>query len=180
MEQPTPPPWCAESEPRRLRPVVGFITQGDDGPGNVAHDAVAARLDDLAERFGQRLARLERAGLPVAGSSDFWLRLTLVDGDDAVIGFPWYDTFAEIDHFLVHVLQGVNSGDGWFDEDQGWELHTWFTASSLHLREAVTGFNVVTEREPFTLRAAALRKEVPEAIALLAGRLGSDPWTGAR
>jgi hypothetical protein len=115
----------------------------------------------------------------------FWLRLWLWNTQlDARISFPWYDSFAEIDSFLVALIDSKpNDSSAFFhDADQGWELEAHATDSHVYLlqRDPDAGETVATLCTPkaqLVTQARELRQRANGIVLALSSALGADVWT---
>ena len=112
----------------------------------------------------------------------FWLDLRLDNEDaDVHLSFPWYDTFATMDHFLAAVA-GDDQGMVYDDQDQGWAVEAWARNGTLYIRESdpdsdELGLAVALPRAGLQARIAPLRERTSKLLARLAKEFGADVWT---
>jgi hypothetical protein len=115
----------------------------------------------------------------------FWMDLRLDNEEaDVHLSFPWYDTFAAMDHFLCAVA-GNEQGMIYADQDQGWAVEVWARDGTLYIRESdpdsddddEPGQAVALPRAGLQDRIAPLRERTAKLVARLAKELGADVWT---
>ncbi|HEV7690783.1 MAG TPA: hypothetical protein VGO52_08175 [Hyphomonadaceae bacterium] len=125
---------------------------------------------ELARKFGKKHTSI---------TSHFWLRLVLV-AEDVTLGFPWYDTWQEMEKFL-NWAELANDGVEWFDIDQGWEMVALRAADRIHVRqgdgEEEEFENVSLPRDALLDSIAELKGRAPRIINRLIGMVGKDYWT---
>lgn len=114
----------------------------------------------------------------------FWMDLRLDNEEaDVHLSFPWYDTFAAMDHFLAAVA-GNDQGMVYDDQDQGWAVEVWACNGTLYIRESnpdsddEPGQAVALPKAGLQARLAPLRERTSKLVAYLAKQLGSDVWLG--
>lgn len=138
---------------------------------------------ELAAYYRGVVALARQHGLPFDQvRQHFWIDLRLDnDAADVHLSFPWYDTFAAIDHVL-RALEGTDEGLVYDDEDQGWAVEIWARSGKLYLREHdpygdEPGLAVTLPRAGLQARIAPLRARTQALIAALAKEVGADVWT---
>lgn len=114
----------------------------------------------------------------------FWMDLRLDNEEaDVHLSFPWYDTFAAMDHFLAAVA-GNDQGMVYDDQDQGWAVEVWVRNGTLYVRQSnpdsddEPGQAVALPKAGLQARIAPLRERTAKLVAYLAKQLGSDVWLG--
>lgn len=112
----------------------------------------------------------------------FWLRFWLTNpAEDVTIGFPWYDTFSEIDAFLCEVAQD-KEGQVFWDVDQCWELEVHSSDGELFARltnpdHQETHALVRFPRDVLLQQIGPLRSRAETVIKHLTSAVGRDVWT---
>jgi hypothetical protein len=143
----------------------------------IGHEAELAayyrQIVDIARRHGLKLSQVRQY---------FWLDLRFDNEEAGVrLSFPWYDTFAAMDHVL-QALAGTDEGLIYTDMDQGWEFDAWARGGTLYIREGdpdsdAPAFAVTLPRAGLRDRIVALRTRTQTLIGALAKELGADVWT---
>ena len=209
-------PWFAEAKPvPSLEAEIGFLLwetfpsapQGaggnvvqlelpDDvqGPplriGTAEADAQPVLAAQLAAYYRQVAGLARQRGLGFdAVRQYFWLDLRLHDEATGVqLHFPWYDTFATMDHFLAAVA-GDDTGRIYDDLDQGWEIEAWAEGDTLYIRECDpdaedgdddSAVAVKVPRAALRERTEALRARTRRLLDFLARELGADVFTSGQ
>ena len=113
----------------------------------------------------------------------FWMDLRLDNEEAGVqLSFPWYDTFAAMDHFLA-AMAGNDQGMIYGDQDQGWAIEVWARNGTLYIRQSDPeadddpGQAVTLARAGLQARIAPLRERTVKIVARLANEFGADVWT---
>jgi len=199
-------PWFAHAKPiNSLEPEIAFLLWDEfhPVPGHQAEPLAlpefprASRLlartseaigheAELAAYYGRvaTLARQHALKLHQVRQY-FWMDLRLHNEEaDVHLSFPWYDTFAAMDHFLAAVA-GNDQGMVYDDQDQGWAVEVWVRNGTLYIRESnpdsddEPGQAVALPRAGLQARIAPLRERTAKLVACLAKELGPDVWLGA-
>lgn len=132
-------------------------------------------------------------------SQDFWLGLELRDTSEKEvnIGFPWYDTLAEIQDFTRWLAKPEAP---FSDEDQGWQVDALVADGFLHIRcidpdsdiewddsiqrsdpdNAVEYDNIKTPWLLAQVSASAAEGRAEHIVAALTRAMGVDAWTKSR
>jgi hypothetical protein len=165
-----PEPLVLPSFPRAERLQV----RSAELPGHEAELAVYyGQIVDLARRHGLKLDQVRQY---------FWLDLRFDNEAAGVrLSFPWYDTFAAMDHVL-QALAGTDEGLIYTDMDQGWEFDVWARNDTLYIREGDPDSDdpaiaITLPRAGLRDRIVALRARTQTLIEALAKELGADVWT---
>lgn len=112
----------------------------------------------------------------------FWLRLSLWNSaEGCYLGFPWYDTVAE----MAPLLEGISGdalGEVFWDRDQGWEMQVHADNEFVYAREWDPDDEVVHTIVKFPRAAIATEcsqalERARRVVSSLAERLGDDVWT---
>jgi hypothetical protein len=112
----------------------------------------------------------------------FWLRFWLWNSAEQVhVPFPWYDTYSEVDRFLVS-LSSTRTGQVYYDRDQGWELEIQVEDDTLFVRnrdpdQDETHFVIAVPYQALLAQVVPLRQRTTHLIGQLAQALGADVWT---
>jgi hypothetical protein len=197
-------PWFAHAKPiDSLEPEIAFhlwdefhpAAGGQPKPLALPEFPRASRLlactsevlgheAELAAYYAQVAALARRHALKLDQVRQyFWMDLRLDnDGANVHLSFPWYDTFATMDHFLAAVA-GNDQGKIYDDQDQGWAVEVWAHNGTLYIRENDPdsdddpGQAVAVPRAGLQARIAPLRERTVKLVARLAKELGTDVWT---
>ena len=198
--------WMEQSVPVEDAEIqLYFLTQqtfltGD--PNNPAHfddprynaPIPSAFPDGYAElaRFEANQAQLityYREVVELAGDRPFdhwrqyvWMRMAITWGESDAIGFPWYDTWSEMERF-VQFLETDGEDDRFDDIDEGWDVLAIRKGGHFYLR-MTDGYpdwevlaNVRLPAAYLADLAKAVRIKAEDAIQTLTNALGADVWT---
>ncbi|MDQ0571841.1 hypothetical protein QFZ42_003675 [Variovorax paradoxus] len=197
-------PWFADTKPiDSLEPEIAFHLQDEFHPamGGRAEPLAlpefprASRLlactsevigheAELAAYYGRVAALARRHTLKLDQVRQYFRMDLRLDNDDANVhlSFPWYDSFAAMDHFLAAVV-GNDEGMIYDDQDQGWAVEVWARNGTLYIRENdpddsdnEPGQAVAVPRAGLQARIAPLRERTVKLVARLAKELGPDAW----
>jgi hypothetical protein len=166
-----------------FRPVSGGPAEPLALPGFPRAERLLARTREvmgheaeLAAYYAQVVAAARRHALTLSQVRHyFWMDLQLDNEEAGVeLSFPWYDTFATMDHFLA-AIAGYDQGMIYDDQDQGWAVEVWARNGTLYIRQSDPeadddpGVAVTLPRAGLQARIAPLRERTVE--------LGADVWT---
>lgn len=138
---------------------------------------------ELARYYSEviRLARKHRMSFNCI-SQYFWLRFWLCNTDEDVhIGFPWYDTFSEVQAFL-NALISKEAGQVFWDIDQGWELEIHAVNDEIFARLRDPDYDethaiACYPRDALLRQLTELQNRTESVIAALSSVIGRDLWT---
>jgi hypothetical protein len=110
----------------------------------------------------------------------FWLRPVLLSRGEAVLTFPWHDTYPQAAEVLQSLTSPEPEGLLYHDLDQGWQLAIYATADKLYFQQGDDDGRVadryVTDRARLqTLAAAALARTRQQLETIVRG-VGQDFW----
>jgi hypothetical protein len=114
--------------------------------------------------------------------SYFWLRLWLWNSDSQVqASFPWYDSLSEMEYFIDN-LTSTESGQVYYDVDQGWAFEVWAMDGFFYVREYDPDSDeapdvIRTPRDLLITRLEEARARARRIIERLSKELGADVWT---
>lgn len=115
-------------------------------------------------------------------SQYFWLGLELLnDVENIRISFPWYDTLADMDRFLL-ALPSLNEQEYFSDEEQSWEINVFAHHDLFYIREgnpddAEATVIISIPKNTLLSQIAPLRAQANQVISRLSEVLGADVWT---
>ncbi len=136
------------------------------------------------ERYNAEVIRLaKKHGLDFnAIRHYFWLRLSIWNTAEGIhIGFPWYDTYSEMERFFDDV-SARDSGEVFWDADQCWEMQVHaengeFFAQARDPDYDETHFIVRFPRELLLAKIPDFRNRATSIIRCLSSVIGDDVWT---
>lgn len=112
----------------------------------------------------------------------FWMRLWLWNTAEKIhIGFPWYDTYSEMDHFFTSI--SVDSeGELFSDVDQGWELEVHELNGDLYIRWLEPSNEphhreIRLPKETLIEQVRLIRQRMNSILKILSDAIGKDVWT---
>jgi hypothetical protein len=152
-------------------------------PSVVRMTEVVGNEAELGKYFSEivRLARRENLTFNDVRSY-FWLRLWLGNtAAEASIGFPWYDTLAEIRQF-IHAVCKYSEGHMFWDADQSWELeiHGWAGDCLLQFSnpdDEATYETIRFAHREFADNLLSTEQCAGRVIEALTKIVGQDLWT---
>lgn len=112
----------------------------------------------------------------------FWIRFWLWNtAEDVHIGFPWYDSYSEIQDFLNGV-SAKEEGRIFWDMDQGWELEVHAAKNDFFARVRDPDSDeihavVCCPRDVLLYQLAELEGRTEALIAALSTSIRRDLWT---
>ena len=140
-------------------------------------------VDELGRYYADIICLARKHQLPFNRIRQyFWLCFWLWNTEEDVqIGFPWYDTQAEIDRF-IDAITSKKDGKIFWDSDQGWELEVYAANDDLFMRlgnfdDEETYVAVILTADPFVERLLTLQVRTRSIIDLLSPMVGRDLWT---
>lgn len=197
-------PWFAHAKPiDSLEPEIAFHLRDEFSPvsggpaeplalpGFPRAERLLARTSEvvgheaeLAAYYARVAAAARRHALKLDQVRHyFWMDLRLDNEEAGVqLSFPWYDTFAAMDHFLA-AMAGNDQGMIYGDQDQGWAIEVWARNGTLYIRQSDPeadddpGQAVTLARAGLQARIAPLRERTVKIVARLAKEFGADVWT---
>jgi hypothetical protein len=161
-----------------VTPLPGFSDEA------AAHEVPTAkalgREQDVLHHYRSLLRLAEANGRSFKDiQPHFWQRL-VIGGSEGVVRFSWYDTWEEMKG-VIDWLATANSGDDWYDVDQGWELHIVRQGARFHFREGSGEgeefCNLAVGVEAIQSSIAQLKLRFYRIIEVLSEELGADLWT---
>ncbi|MDH2435975.1 hypothetical protein QCD60_25930 [Pokkaliibacter sp. MBI-7] len=111
----------------------------------------------------------------------FWLRFWLWNSEEDIhVGFPWYDTLGEIENFIKSVIE-TESGEVFYDVDQGWELDVYARDGFLYIQERDPDYDEVyysvsVPRDPLIKSLIELIERAGTQIESLSNLVGHNYW----
>lgn len=112
----------------------------------------------------------------------FWIRLWLWNTDASIhISFPWYDSQSEIDGFIDSVIT-TESGQVYWDADQGWELEVIAENGFLYIRHGSpeddeTYSAIKVPRDVVVSQLINVQNRSKSIISYLSQSIGADLWS---
>lgn len=110
----------------------------------------------------------------------FWMRPVLLSRGEAVLDFPWYDTYPETVSLLRGLTQPLPAGLLYDDMDQGWRFVAYATAEYLYFMQGDDDGRVhtscYTERPRFQALATAALERTRQQLETIVRGVGQDLW----
>lgn len=112
----------------------------------------------------------------------FWLRLWLWNSDANIfVSFPWSDNQSDFDG-LINSLISTETGQAYWDADQGWEIEVIAEGDFFYIRESdpdsdETHYVIKVLRSSLTTQLSNAQNRSKTIISYLSERIGADLWT---
>jgi hypothetical protein len=110
----------------------------------------------------------------------FWMRPVLLSRGEAVLTFPWYDTFPESASLLQSLLDPLPEGILYDDMDQGWSSAAYATADKVYFLQGdergKVHTAVHTDRPRLQHAAGLALARTRQVLEALVKQVGEDYW----